>query len=75
MITEGTGRYGDLLYMLGGRSSYINPNGSSPDGPIEKWKPNLIVVKIVIKFALKTGKLRPQSQLVSLTQDSQRLGI
>jgi hypothetical protein len=75
MITEGRGRYGDLSYMLGGRSSYLNPDGSSPDGPIDKWKPNLTVVRTVVKFALKTERLGPHFQLASLTQDSQRLGI
>ncbi|KAF2179722.1 hypothetical protein K469DRAFT_595034, partial [Zopfia rhizophila CBS 207.26] len=44
MIREGKERNSDLSYMLGGRSSYINPNGSSPDGPIEKWKPNMTMV-------------------------------
>ncbi|PVH68485.1 hypothetical protein DL98DRAFT_506825, partial [Cadophora sp. DSE1049] len=57
MIMEGKRLYGDLLYMLGGRSSLLNPDGSSPDGLIEKWKPNLTVVRTVIKFALKTERL------------------
>lgn len=75
MIKEGGERYGDLSYMLGGRSFYQGPDGSSPDGPIEKWKPNLIAVRTVIKFALKTGRLRPQSQSATPMQNSQRFGI
>ncbi|KAF2752495.1 hypothetical protein EJ05DRAFT_481230 [Pseudovirgaria hyperparasitica] len=31
VIKEGQGRYGDLSYMLGGISPYLNPDGSSPD--------------------------------------------
>jgi hypothetical protein len=48
-IREGTARYGNLSYMLGGRSSHQNVHESSLDGPIEKWKPDLTVVKTVIK--------------------------
>jgi hypothetical protein len=40
MIKEGGERYGILSYVLGGRSSYQNPDGPCPDGSIEKWKPN-----------------------------------
>jgi ribonuclease HI len=75
MIKEGGERYGNLSYMLGGRSSYQNPDGSSRDGPIERWKPNLTVVRAVIKFALKTGRLGSQSQSATLMQNSQRFGI
>jgi ribonuclease HI len=75
MIKEGGERYGNLSYMLGGRSSYQNPDGSNPDGPIEKWKPNLTVVRAVIKFALNTGRLGSQSQSATLMQNSQRFGV
>jgi hypothetical protein len=53
MIREGKGPYGDLSYMLGGRSSYQNPDRSNPEGPEHQWKPNLKVVRTVIKFALE----------------------
>ena len=53
MIREGRERYGDLLYMLGRRSPYQNVHGSNLDGPSEKWKPTLTVVRTVIKYALK----------------------
>jgi hypothetical protein len=66
MIREGKGRYGDLSYMLGGRSSHQTADRSNLDGPIEKWKPNLAVVKTVIKFALNTGRLGPQPQSTTL---------
>ncbi|KAF2752510.1 hypothetical protein EJ05DRAFT_424285, partial [Pseudovirgaria hyperparasitica] len=50
VIKEGQGRYGDLSYMLGGRSPYLNPDGSSPDGPLKDWSPNLDMVRTVIKY-------------------------
>ncbi|OCK86353.1 hypothetical protein K432DRAFT_284840, partial [Lepidopterella palustris CBS 459.81] len=53
MINEGKERYGDLSYILGGRWSHVNSDGLSPDGPIEKWKPNVTMVRIVIKYAVK----------------------
>ncbi|KAF2803089.1 uncharacterized protein BDZ99DRAFT_468440 [Mytilinidion resinicola] len=61
MVREGKERYGDLSYMLGGQSSQVNLNGSNPDGPIEKWKPNVKMVRTVIKYALKTERLGRQS--------------
>ena len=62
MITKAGQRYGDLSYMLGGRSSHQNADGSSRDGPVEKWKADLTVVRTVIKFALSTERLSPQTQ-------------
>jgi exonuclease III/ribonuclease HI len=60
MIKECKERYGDLSYMLGGRSSYKKPDGSDLDGPRDKWKPNVAAVRATIKFAMKTGRLNPQ---------------
>jgi hypothetical protein len=60
MVREGKERYGDLSYMLGGRSSQKKPDGSNLDGPREKWKPNVAAVRATIKFARKTGRLSPQ---------------
>jgi hypothetical protein len=40
MITAGGRRYGDLSYMLGGRSPVKNPDGSSMDGNLGEWTPN-----------------------------------
>ena len=36
MIKEAQSRYGDLSYMLGGRSAQCRPDGSNLDGPVEK---------------------------------------
>ncbi|KAF9728334.1 hypothetical protein PMIN01_13513 [Paraphaeosphaeria minitans] len=62
MIREAGDRYGDLSYKVGGRSPHTNPDGSSPDGPINQWKPNLDVVYATIKFARRTGRLNPSSE-------------
>ncbi|KAH8691057.1 hypothetical protein GQ44DRAFT_720130 [Phaeosphaeriaceae sp. PMI808] len=62
MIKEAQDRYDDLSYMLGGRSPHTNPDGSSPDGPLNQWKPNLVVVRATIKFARRTGRLNPSSE-------------
>ena len=75
MVKEGKGHYGDLSYMLGGRSSHANPDEASPDGTIEKWKPNVTAVRTVIKFALRTERLGPQPQSPALTQNSRGFGI
>jgi ribonuclease HI len=65
MIREGKERYGDLSYMLGGRSNHRKPDGSDIDGPKEKWKPNVAAVRATIKFAVRTGRLSPQPQTPS----------
>ena len=57
MIKEGQGQYGDLSYMLGGRSLHRRLDDSNLDGPIEKWELNVAVVRTVIKFTLRTGRL------------------
>ena len=57
LVKEAGNRYGDLSFMLRGRSSYQRPDGSSPDGPQDKWKPNLPVVRAVIRYTLLTGRL------------------
>lgn len=43
--------------MLGGRSVYERPDGTNPDGPAEQWKPDMAMVRTVIKFAMETGRL------------------
>lgn len=75
MVRKGGKRYGDLSYMLGGGSSYQDVHGSSPDGPIEKWKPNLPVVRAVIKVAIEIGRLSSQSPSSIITQNSRLWGF
>lgn len=50
-------RFNDLSYALGGRSNQVLPDGNPVDGDVVNWKPNLEVVKSVLKFAIKTGRL------------------
>jgi ribonuclease HI len=62
MMEEAQDRYGDLSYMLGGRSLSRHADGTWLDGPVEKWKPNLGVVKAVIRYAVATGRLNTAQQ-------------
>jgi hypothetical protein len=57
MIEETQDRYGDLSYMLGGRSLSRRADGTWLDVLATKWKPNLGVVKAVIRYAAATGRL------------------
>jgi hypothetical protein len=38
--------------------------GQSLDGPKEKWKPDLAVVKATIQFLEKTGRLTDQQEAI-----------
>jgi hypothetical protein len=49
-------RFGDLSYALGGYS-VAREGGSSSDGPLEKWKPDIEAVRATIQFAKETGRL------------------
>jgi ribonuclease HI len=50
-------RWGDLTFVLGGRSEQARTNGELLDGPRKYWKPDTEVVDRTIEFALKTGRL------------------
>jgi len=54
-------RFGDLSYALGGYSSR-KEGGESIDGPIERWKPDIEVVRATIQFAIETRRLQTVSQ-------------
>jgi hypothetical protein len=54
-------RFGDLSYALGGYSSR-QEGGESIDGPIERWKPDINVVRATIQFATDTGCLQVSDQ-------------
>jgi hypothetical protein len=55
-------RWGDLPYALGGWSGRTNRrSGRQVDGPCEKWKPNLKVIKAMIQFVIKTGRFQPRA--------------
>jgi hypothetical protein len=54
-------RPGDVPYLLGGYGSKKDiRTGQLLDGPKEKWKPDLVVVKATIRFLEKTGRLTYQ---------------
>jgi hypothetical protein len=63
-------RFGDLSYALGGFSSR-QEGGQSIDGPIERWKPDIGVVRATIQFAIDTGRLQTGSQdTASIEEDN-----
>jgi hypothetical protein len=54
-------RSGDVPYLLGGWGSRKDVRtGRLLDGPQEKWKPDMEVVKATIRFFEKTGRLTYQ---------------
>jgi len=57
MMEEAQDRYGDMSYMLGGRSQNRRPDGSWIDGPKASWRPNVKIVQAVIRYAIATGRL------------------
>lgn len=63
-------RFGDLSYALGGYSSR-QEGGQNIDGPIEKWKPNMEAVKATIVFAKSTGRLQPNEQGLTSTEEAE----
>jgi len=57
-------RWGDLAYALGGWSEREDRRtGRTADGPVEKWTPNLKVIKAVIQFVIKTGRFQPKAMV------------
>jgi hypothetical protein len=51
-------RWGDLLYLLGGYSRKRELRTGKPaDGPMEKWAPDLEMVKITIQFLQQTTRM------------------
>jgi len=53
-------RYGDMSYALGGRSRRKKPTGEELDQE-KNWKPNMEVVRTVIRFAMATGRLNHEN--------------
>jgi ribonuclease HI len=57
-------RWGDASYLLGGWSGRKDiKTGKLVDGPRERWKPNLEVVRASIRFLYQTGRLSRSSEL------------
>jgi hypothetical protein len=57
MIHAMGGRFGDLSYALGGRSTRLDSEGKPIDGTAEAWIPNREIVKVVLKFVIQTKRL------------------
>jgi len=54
-------RWGDMSYLLGGYSSRkVWSTGLPVDGPKDKWKPQMEVVRATIDFLMQTGRMMPQ---------------
>ena len=59
------GRSGDVPYLLGGWGSKKDiRTGQLLDGPKEKWRADLAVVKATIRFLEKTGRLTYQQEVI-----------
>ena len=55
-------RWGDLAYTLGGWSGRRDGrNGRFVDGPRERWKPDLKIIKAIIQYVIKTGRFQPKA--------------
>ena len=50
-------RFGNTSHMLGGRNSHAKTGHVNPDGPAESWKPDMEMVRAVIRYAADTGRL------------------
>ena len=56
-------RAGDVPFLLGGWGPKKNSKGQLVDGPKEKWRPDLEVVKATIRFLEQTGRLDYRRQV------------
>ena len=62
-------RWGDLAYALGGWSGRRDRRNSRfVDGPREKWKPNLKIIKATIQFVIKTKRFQPKATIAEYTE-------
>jgi len=56
-------RAGDVPFLLGGWGKKKDSKGQLVDGPKEKWRPDLEVVKATIRFLEQTGRLDYRRQV------------
>ncbi|GFG18024.1 probable RNA-directed DNA polymerase from transposon X-element [Aspergillus lentulus] len=66
MIQAMGDRFGDLSFALGGRSGQVGTDGKPVDGDQSRWKPNLKVVRTVLRFARNTGRLMSETPGVQI---------
>jgi len=63
-------RWGDLSYLLGGYSMKRELRTGKPvDGPMEKWTPNLEMVKSTIQFLQQTTRMGATARMGENGQD------
>jgi hypothetical protein len=66
-------RWGDLAYALGGWSGRRDGRtGRFVDGPREKWKPNLRVIKAMTEFVMNTGRFQLKATVAEYTSVAER---
>jgi len=54
-------RWGDMSFLRGRYSNHRRWTSGLPmDGPRDKWKPDMDMVKATINFLIQTGRMRPQ---------------
>jgi hypothetical protein len=59
-------RWKELSYSLGGWSNrFDHATRTLVDGPKGKWKPNMEVLKTVIRFVKRTKRILPKAQIKS----------
>jgi hypothetical protein len=69
-------RWGNLAYALGGWSGRRDKKNSCfVDGPREKWKPNLKVIKATIQFVMKTGRFQPKATITKGIRVAEEAGV
>ncbi|KFZ04620.1 hypothetical protein V501_09122, partial [Pseudogymnoascus sp. VKM F-4519 (FW-2642)] len=57
-------RWADLPFTLGGWSGRFHTGTRQPiDGPKSKWKPDIKVIRAVIKFVQATQRFRPKASI------------
>jgi hypothetical protein len=65
-IAEIGARWRDLSYILGGWNAWCDPRtGKQIDGPREKWKANIPVVKALLRFLQDTGRFEAEKTTAS----------
>ena len=50
-------QYGNVSHMVGGRDMHAPTGRQHRDGPVERWKPDISVVRETIRFVLDSGRL------------------
>jgi hypothetical protein len=66
-------RWGDLAYAVGGWSGRMNRStGKLVDGPKEKWKPDIRVIKVTIQFVKATRRFQPRTTIAEGVEEESR---